>query len=339
MRVYYYFCAFELFDLITTRLFTMKKTYLIACLLIIVTNALQAQQEEFNPIVLECQGKVKYTMPGDTILRPLKLGSTISRDWQLILAENERVDLLQGMILFTFNKPGKHDLKATLPARPLANRGGVTGDFYSRINSIVSMASFESGIAERKKAKEATPATPEKKRAKGKSKKKELPYIPTKGFLLPRNTEFRWDSPTGKPGKWIFQIYDLKTDSLIWQEETRHTDHTFDLSKPIFKPLQRYYWKVSPKANPAETITKQEFVVAPADLDKEAILNVAQERDYMQAGPYAKALWEAYAMETAGMIYEADRRYRELMAKTPPYPIAELVRNTLLMRHGSGGGK
>lgn len=312
----------------------MKKLLLLACLFALAC-VVQAQEEDFLPIVLDCQGKVEYLQPGDTTLYPLKHGVTINRSWQLVLTENERVDLLQGMILFTISKPGKHDLSTVLPARPLANRGGVTGDFYSRINGIVLMATFESEIAARKKANEPTPAAPEKKRSK--SKKTTTPYIPTKGFLLPKPTIFQWDSPTGKPGKWLFQIYDLKTDSLIFQDNARRTNYYLDLSSPIFKTQQRYYWKVSPVAKPAEITAKQEFVVASANLDKEAILNLAQERDYLQAGPFAKALWEAYAMETAGMVYEADLRYRELMARTPPYPLAELARNTLLLRHGSGG--
>lgn len=318
----------------------MKKVYLFACWLIAICQ-LQAQEEEFQPIVLDCQGKVTYLMPGDTVSYPLRLGSTINRNWTLKLAASDRVELLQGMILFIIDKPGSHDLKAVLPAKPLANRGGITGDFYSRINSIVSMSIFENDIAARKKASEPAPAPTKKKTKapKGKKKQQAIPYIPTKGFLLPKATVFRWDSPTGKSGKWLFQIYDLKKDSMIWQEETRQTTHTVDLSKPIFKTRTRYYWKVTAKANPAEQIARQEFVVAEPDLDKEAIENIAQERDYTVSGPHAKLLWEAYAMETAGMIYEADLRYRELISKNPPYPIAELVRNTLLMRHGSGGHK
>lgn len=265
-------------------------------------------------IVVQTSGAVEYLPALSAESRRVFPGEQLPSDGFIRFAEGSRVKLLFQGQPQSLEQGGTYDIRELVrentPKRSL--------NFIGRFWDFVSEGIFNSSNTNQLKEYHDRYSS----RSGGIRGFGEKNYPITSFSLLHGRLEedevtFRW-APFSTDSIYQLLIYRQQDQVLRFQVLTRDTFLTLDLGRLYFKPGEVYYWlvRIDGPAGEETRSAERTFVVDPGAREQ-ALTPVFSSPGYQSASESEQGLMEAYALEKQGLVYAADRRYRDLRQQFP----------------------
>lgn len=296
------------------------RTLLLLFGILLLSRALAAQGEV---VVVHATGKVSYFPPQQSKAEDVYPGLRLELDGSVRCQSGGSVKLLFNGETFSFSDGKMHPLREL---EQLAKKSSGMG-FFNRFWSFVS--------GSMKQTKD------EKTLEENHRRYMESVYAGVKGFALRQyaiQTNLMYsgnlsDQPVTFTWKGMapeqtlrFRISRKDDEQVLLSAQVRDSAFSIDLSQLYLEPGTIYHWQVLPvdETATAPRSARTDFTYDPEAAAK-ALASLLPYPDYQHAPPAHQALMEAYVLEQAGFLYDADRKYA-VAARANPRDV--LVRET-----------
>ena len=300
----------------------MKNLLLVICFL--TTQALTAQSDV---VVIHASGRVQYFPPRQQPVQDVYPGLRLDLDGSIRCLSGSSAKLLYNGVALTVSDARRRPLRE-LEQIPQKDSGiGFFNRFWNFLSGSMKETESEAALEQNHR------------------RYKESAYSGVRGFarqqyaiqssllygnnLSDRPITFKWSGM--EPGQELQFLLRRQSDGLALVSAVVHTcAFSIDLSQLSLVQGASYAWEVISVHDTLRS-DKTEFVYNPKGAE-DVLAELYPEHEYQHAHPSMQAIMEAYALESAGFYYDAERKYTDAAAAHPRNALLRDARAAFLAR-------
>jgi len=292
----------------------MKKATFLSTVFIFFLSNTFAQQFDLGKsdtppsfVVLDIDGSAKYKEDGSSEDQDVKSGMTLSGTGTLTLDKKSQMKLLWKSQSVILDKKGTYSLKNE--AKKLADASGNASASDDFLIAMGAASGFGEDGGDGDEEGRSGTAQGDTLGGSGWGKGKRLNVIMPIGGIVPTETiTFSWAGESNESG---YKISVYENSEVIFSAITKNNRFTIDVSQLFIVDIEAYSWDVASVAEPNIKSEKITITFGHKDQDKDIIRGMLSDREYSYSDPWLKLLREAYALQKANMLYEANEKYQQ----------------------------
>lgn len=272
-------------------------------------------------VVQSVSGKAQYYAPQESKAQNVYPGLRMSSDGKVRCQSGATVKLLQNGEIFTIKGSKLYSLRELGQQSSSGSNMGFMGRFSKFLSG-----SMQETKNDKELEKNHRRYMEKAKAGIGGFSEKEYPIQASllyQGILSASPVAFRWSGAI--PGEtYRFQLSRKADGQVVAMAVTRDSVFSLDLSQLALEPGPTCEWMIVADKPGGGESAKMFFGYLPA-AGAEALAGLRNLKDFQNADPAEQALMEAFALEEAGLYYDAAMRY---VAAAQTHPGNLLVRDT-----------
>lgn len=300
----------------------MRNLLLVICLL--ATQAIPAQNDV---VVIHASGRVQYFPPRQQPAQDVYPGLRLDLDGSIQCLSGSSAKLLFNGVALTYSDGRRRPLRELEQIPKKDSRVGFFNRFWSFLSGSMKETESEAALEQ------------------SHLRRKESVHSGVRGFvrqqyviqssllygnnLSDRPVTFKW-SGMEQGQELQFLIRRQSDGQALVSAVVRTCAFSIDLSQLSLEQGASYAWEVVSVHDTLRS-DKTEFVYNPKGA-ADVLAELYPDPEYQHAHPSMQAIMEAYALETAGFYYDAERKYAEAAVAHPRNALLRDARAAFLAR-------